>query len=287
MPSEKEQRRLKALLDAFDGGAVQPEELTQVVDGLIEVITYEKDRLDKVIADTDQGIKSDIKNLTEGIVKANRAIEQMVRDTDDLSKAEINQVRKLVASEVRRLEDSIPEMPEDFDASDLYELLNTQSKSLDSLTTLVAGENIRNALEAIPLEEDKLKIEAIGFLRKELDELRGLLKTTSTNTTAIIAHRLSQIGDVSIAGATNGQVLAYNSTTGLWEAVNQSGGGGSVTVETPSGSVNSSNVTFTVTAEPKWIVSDGITYFSGAGYSLVTLTVTMDVAPSSFIRAII
>lgn len=60
-----------------------------------------------------------------------------------------------------------------------------------------------------------------------------------------------------------------------------------VSVTTPSGTVNASNVTFTVTAEPLWVVSDGITYFAGVGYTYAALTLTMDVAPSIFIRAIL
>lgn len=65
------------------------------------------------------------------------------------------------------------------------------------------------------------------------------------------------------------------------------GAGSGITVETPSGSVNAVNATFTVSGVPKYIVSDGITYFEGAGYSRSTLTITMDVPPSQYIRAII
>lgn len=60
-----------------------------------------------------------------------------------------------------------------------------------------------------------------------------------------------------------------------------------VTVTTPTGTVNGSNVSFTVTAEPLWVVADGATYFAGVGYTYSSLTVTMDLAPSIFIRAII
>ena len=43
-------------------------------------------------------------------------------------------------------------------------------------------------------------------------------------------------------------------------------------------------MTFTVSAEPTYIVSDGATYYDGAGYSYAALTVTMTVPPSiSFI----
>lgn len=59
-----------------------------------------------------------------------------------------------------------------------------------------------------------------------------------------------------------------------------------VTVSTPTGTVNGSNVSFTVTAEPLWVVADGATYFAGVGYTLASLTVTMDLAPSIFIRSI-
>jgi len=60
-----------------------------------------------------------------------------------------------------------------------------------------------------------------------------------------------------------------------------------MTVETPIGSVNGVNVTFTVTAEPKWIVADGVVLFDSLGYVYSVLTVTMDIPPSYGIRAII
>jgi hypothetical protein len=71
-----------------------------------------------------------------------------------------------------------------------------------------------------------------------------------------------------------------------------SGGGssttsGSVTVETPVGLVNASNTVYTVTAEPKFVVADNATYFNGAGYTYNALQITMDIPPSSSIRAII
>lgn len=69
--------------------------------------------------------------------------------------------------------------------------------------------------------------------------------------------------------------------------VNATAGGGGVTVETPVGSVNASNATFTVSDVPQWVVADGITYFDGAGYSYGALSITMDVAPSQYIRVII
>lgn len=62
---------------------------------------------------------------------------------------------------------------------------------------------------------------------------------------------------------------------------------GSAAVETPTGDVDGSNTSFTVTAVPNWIVADGISYYEGAGYSRSGFNITMDVAPSQYIRAMI
>lgn len=63
--------------------------------------------------------------------------------------------------------------------------------------------------------------------------------------------------------------------------------GSGVTKEIPTGTVNGSNTTFTVSATPKWIVADSNTYFENNGYTLSGLTVTMTSAPWSSIIAII
>jgi len=56
--------------------------------------------------------------------------------------------------------------------------------------------------------------------------------------------------------------------------------------EVPTGTVNGTNRTFTVTNTPKYIVSDGVTYFENNGYTLATLTITMDFAPVGFIESV-
>jgi hypothetical protein len=66
----------------------------------------------------------------------------------------------------------------------------------------------------------------------QLPAVDGSLLTGITATVAA----LNDIGDVSAAAPNNGDVIAYNSTSGDWEATAQSGGGSapSVTVSSPS-----------------------------------------------------
>lgn len=67
------------------------------------------------------------------------------------------------------------------------------------------------------------------------------------------------------------------------------GGGTTVGIETPVGAVDDSNVTFTVAAEPLYVVVNGSQLFSGDGYTfdLPSLTITLDdvVGTGGFIRS--
>lgn len=79
---------------------------------------------------------------------------------------------------------------------------------------------------------------------------------------------------------------------GLSIAAAATGGSGSGTAttieyETPSGTVNDSNVMFTVTRIPLYIVVNGVQYFEGQGYSRSGLTLTLDnaVGTDGFIRS--
>jgi hypothetical protein len=64
----------------------------------------------------------------------------------------------------------------------------------------------------------------------QLPAVDGSLLTGITATVAA----LNDIGDVSAAAPTNGQVIAYNSTSGDWEAADPTSAPASVTVSSPS-----------------------------------------------------
>lgn len=64
--------------------------------------------------------------------------------------------------------------------------------------------------------------------------------------------------------------------------------GTGVTVENPTGTIDDSNVTFTVSNTPKYVVVNGAQYFDGAGYSYTGGTITLDnaVGTGGFIRSV-
>lgn len=63
--------------------------------------------------------------------------------------------------------------------------------------------------------------------------------------------------------------------------------GSAATVNTPPEAPDGNNQIFTVSADPKYVVADGETYFEGFGFTYATGKITMDIPPSTFIRYII
>jgi hypothetical protein len=58
-------------------------------------------------------------------------------------------------------------------------------------------------------------------------------------------------------------------------------------IEVPSGAIDASNTAFTVSAAPLYLVADGLVVFEGSDYSRSGLDITMNIAPSLSLRAII
>lgn len=128
------------------------------------------------------------------------------------------------------------------------------AKEAAALVHLLDPIEMRDGLESLPGGQ-KLAISAIEGLVEALDEIGKRLKK---------------------------QVQFY---AGVGGSTSTSTGTG-VTVETPTGTVDAVNVTFTVSAQPQWVVADGTTYYENAGYTYAALTITMSIAPSQYIRAI-
>jgi len=220
MLNDKNQKRLETLLSAFDSGAVQPNELIEAMEAVMVIIKHSEKLFLSQIKDTSETSMRSITSLKAEIAQAHRDIQSLIKDAKENSTTETATLRRLVAQEVKRLEESMPIMPDEFDATDIQESLEAHTELLAKISDLISGENIRNALESLP-DGEKQSIDSIQDLREELDKRQA---EERGHTTAIIARRLDQILDVSIAGVTNGQVLTYNSTTKTWGA--GSGGGG-------------------------------------------------------------
>lgn len=215
----KTQQRLEALLTAFDSGAVSPEELVKVTEALLSVIKDLKSQIDSRISELsdDTSSKSEIL-ISELNTKAQR-LETLIQENEAKNTSRTNTLEKSVTTqlskEIKKLEGKIPQKT---DLTDIINEIDEIRKSLPDFANLLTQEPeaIRDSLELIEAEEDKLAITAIGNLRKELDDLDRKAKEKNSGG-AIIARRIDQIGDVSLTNLTDNDTLVYNSTTHLWE----------------------------------------------------------------------
>jgi hypothetical protein len=146
----------------------------------------------------------------------------------------------------------------------------------------------RDALELLS-GDDRLDINAI----RGIEELKGMIDGAVAKAGSKVgwgAHPLT-IQQSGVVKAKVARVINFTGATvslspsGVITVAITGGAGGGYTVETPTGSVNGSNKTFTVTADPVYVVIDGITYFDGDGYTLAGTTITTIVAPTGFIRS--
>ena len=168
--------------------------------------------------------------------------------------------------------------------------------------TPVKGVDYFDGKDGSPDQPDEI-VAKINKSTKIIDaeRIRGLVKAFElldkygTNPTGVSIGGGKNIRFLTSGTEISQHVTEINFSTGITATyanngritLTASGGGGGATIETPTGSVNASNTSFTVSAEPQYVVSDGITYFDGAGYTYSALTVTMTVPPSQYIRAFI
>lgn len=149
-----------------------------------------------------------------------------------------------------------------------------------------AGEDIVDKINNLPTDDDEYKIDA-SHIKNLPRGTGGEVRVIGNPTNLVIRDEgtvvQENVRDIDFVGSGVSAAVVNGRTT-----VTISGGGSGSTVTTPTGSVNGSNVTFTISASitPVWIIADGITYFSGAGYSYSSGVITMVSPPNNYIRVI-
>lgn len=185
--NEKYQKRWNDLIENLDKGAVQPEELKQVVDILMSLISDVKKYTDKQKEALSKDLENSASKLSNEIISTSKKLENKVETftkNEDFIK-NINDIK----SNLDRLRGDMPEMPE---LSDIEDRLGELEDEMDEVEIPdieeieqdlpKLGTAIRDGLELISDEKEKLSISAIGFLRQELDELRKKIEIKSSNT---------------------------------------------------------------------------------------------------------
>ncbi len=238
--------------------------LTEMDKRVIANLAYEivADQVDSEIEEATQ----DVLAVIEG--KLPETVKKTFSDNKSMIEGIVAERFKKLATEQNRGLESIK--------SSLLEKVSGESKKLVS-----EGQKISQSMRDEIVNEYKTKLSNL------VDEIRNRkVNWNEIEQKPGIPTGLAHLVDVSVdVEPSNNQVLKWSSTLKRWIPGTVSSGG-STSVETPSGTVNGVNTSFTVSNEPAWIIVDGITYFAGAGYTYGAGTLTIDTPPVSFIRSI-
>lgn len=291
--TDKKIEKLNALFELVNADFATPDDLIKLSEALLGVIMGEKARIDKLVADNkteDSQEKQDLLDtLTTKLDAKEKELKYLISELGRSYADNDNIISAKFSKEVARLEKKIPSR---VDLTQIYNDIQSLKEGINSFPTelTINNEAVRDGLELFDNEDDKLKISAVGYLQETLDRIasgipKRILSPSQGLRFLVGGIKKGLLSSVNfVAGA--GMTIAYTKVSGQDTLTfTSSGGGGGMVQETPTGTVNGTNVTFVFTVAPKFILTDTGIYIEGFGYSRATLTVTLDLAPNLFIRS--
>lgn len=131
--------------------------------------------------------------------------------TDEQVKSMLDKYAKIV-SEIKDIKDTMPSMPDLSDINSKIEQAYNKFEEIENRKPEeIKPEFIRDQLELIEVEEEKLKIEAIGFLRKELDDLKAKISSISFGgNTAFVGGGGRQVRSYDLSSQLDGVTKTFN-----------------------------------------------------------------------------
>lgn len=168
-PEEKKLEKLNALFELVNADFATPDDLIKLSEALLGIITNEKERIDRVITETEGKASKEItKTLTE-ISKLETRFSNLVNKLQSDSSITLSQATQAFQKEIKRLEKKIPTR------TDLSGLEREIADIKDSFNTLpteltVNNEAIRDGLELLQGDERLDKSAIRGF--DDYDDIR-------------------------------------------------------------------------------------------------------------------
>lgn len=290
---ESDIKALRRLASVINNGELTKAEFVTTLQSFVEMIVRFQNKL----------IDTNNKSAAQLEIKLGEAKHSTARDFATFQR----QTRTLVSNSMSKLHVSaekglarVEKLVGDFEGKRTIadkELAERVMAAIPTITDILIylpqhGEAVRDSLEMLK-GKDRLDISAIRGVDKLEKAINDAVKTGkpisfvggARGIYVYVGGAKKGIMNTLNFVAGSGMAIAYSKVDGLDRLTFTSSGGGA-TVETPAESPDGVTTVFTVSAEPKWVVADGTTYYAGQGYTYAALQVTMDVAPSFFIRVI-
>lgn len=274
--------RLEKLAEVANAGLASVQEVGEAIG---QVLVFVRDAMTELL--------NQITELSKKVTENKKDADDRLRAVEEDLVRERSNIKEMVETRINSIEVPPGEPGKDADVEEVKRLVLEEIKIPEPEPgSPDTPDQIRNKLESIEEEEEKLSISAIGGLEKKLKELfsirenRGIFGIPSRGMFLSIGGvKKGIISNLNIVGG-SGVSVSYSKVNGQ-DTITIDASGGGVTVETPHETPNAVITVFTVSAEPQWMVADGITYYAGKGYTYSTGQVKFEIAPSQFVRAIL
>ena len=132
----KNLKRLETLLSAFDSEVVQPEELSEALEAVMTVVESANRELDQRINKSSENATGALSALENRVSQATSELQALIRQVKAEETTDKAELRKMVAAELLRIESKIPQLPEQFDATELYNDIQSHKEMLTGLSEL-------------------------------------------------------------------------------------------------------------------------------------------------------
>lgn len=220
---EKKLEKLNALFELVNQDFATPDDLIQLSEAILNIITTEKERINSVLEEEKAEDKKEKAEILAILDEKERGLKQIItrltyQTEQSVAKVD-SKLTNSLSSEIKRLERKIPTKT---DLTGLESDIKALRDGLNSLPTefTINNEAIRDGLELLQGDE-RLDVSAI----KGIDELLSSIdRKEAPNSIGVKLIRYLQ--DVDLTGITNGQTLIWNSTRQRFEAGNGGTGGG-------------------------------------------------------------
>lgn len=168
--------------------AVTQEELVHTIKSILDTIKKMETRVTDSVAQNKATSDTRFNSVQNDLLQVEQRVLALIEDTRLSGSMSLGEAVQQLREEVKSVQALIPSLP---DYSQEFADIRAQ---IPVLPVEKVGEDYRNALEALP-EGDKLAIEAIEGLRKELNDLKRVRATGPTG--GIIGRDLIKDYDLS------------------------------------------------------------------------------------------
>lgn len=229
---------------------VSEEQLQKVLTGIFDLLTQFKKENSQLNKDTQTIVDELLIALLDKHEKWEKSIENKGEKHIDSLKKGIEEIKYLI-NEFKKIKPKDGDTPDkDEIIEEILERLQSDSEIKEKVTENtseeITGETIIDKINDLPYEEDNL-IDPRRIAGWEDMQKNSSDSNVGRNYGGIRA--IANAMDVDFAGIEDGQVIAWNSSRNLFEAVDQTGGGGgsSTLADVSSLSTDATKSTYTMT----------------------------------------